>query len=540
MTEYDYIVIGAGSAGAIVASRLAEDPDVSVLLLEAGGTDRTTLVRKPGMISLVQQVKQLKKRFDWGFTTVPQRHLDDRRIPYTRGKVLGGSSSVNGMLYLRGNEENYNEWAARGCEGWSFEDILPFFRKLENHEDGETAYHGAGGPIQVTRHPADQVSPVSNAFVRAASAVCGIPVGDDFNAENQHCASIYQMSASKGVRSGTAEAYVHPSLDRPNFTLEVRALVRRVVIESGRATGVEYEQPAGVTVAHARREVIVSGGAIGSPQILMLSGIGPAEHLREHGVEVKLDLPGVGKNLHDHLFFPITYRAPTSLHRGAAPHFFAGMVKEYLFGNGWFGRTVFEGGAFIKSRDDAPIPDIQIHTLPWGYPTPNQDGPERPDIDTGHCLTVMPTLIYPKSRGELLLTSNRPDQTPHIDPHFLEEPEDLQLLLTAIRKCREICAHAEMAEHLGEELTPGAARASDAELTEEIRLRAMTVYHPVGSCKMGVDEMAVVGPTLKVRGIEGLRVADASIMPHVTGGNTNAPSMMIGERAAALVQQEAN
>ena len=540
MTEYDYIVIGAGSAGAIVASRLAEDPDVSVLLLEAGGTDRTTLVRKPGMISLVQQVKQLKKKFDWGFTTVPQRHLDGRRIPYTRGKVLGGSSSVNGMLYLRGNEANYNEWAARGCEGWSFEDILPFYRKLENHEDGETAYHGAGGPIQVTRHPADQISPVSNAFVRAASAVCGIPVGDDFNAENQHCASIYQMSASKGVRSGTAEAYVHPSLDRPNFTLEVRALVRRVVIENGRATGVEYEQPAGVTVAHAKREVIVSGGAIGSPQILMLSGIGPAEHLREHGVEVKLDLPGVGKNLHDHLFFPITYRAPTSLHRGAAPHFFAGMLKEYLFGNGWFGRTVFEGGAFIKSRDDAAIPDIQIHTLPWGYPTPNQDGPERPDIDTGHCLTVMPTLIYPKSRGELLLTSNRPDQTPHIDPHFLEEPEDLQLLLTAIRKCREICAHAEMAEHLSEELTPGAARASDAELTEEIRLRAMTVYHPVGSCKMGVDQMAVVGPTLKVRGIEGLRVADASIMPQVTGGNTNAPSMMIGERAAALVQLDAN
>jgi choline dehydrogenase-like flavoprotein len=540
MTEYDYIVIGAGSAGAIVASRLAEDPDVSVLLLEAGGTDRTTLVRKPGMISLVQQVKQLKKRFDWGFTTVPQRHLDGRRIPYTRGKVLGGSSSVNGMLYLRGNEANYNEWAARGCEGWSFEDILPFYRKLENHENGETAYHGAGGPIQVTRHPADQISPVSNAFVRAASAVCDIPVGDDFNAENQHCASIYQMSASKGVRSGTAEAYVHPSLDRPNFTLEVRALVRRVVIENGRATGVEYEHPAGVTVAHAKREVIVSGGAIGSPQILMLSGIGPAEHLREHGVEVKLDLPGVGKNLHDHLFFPITYRAPTSLHRGAAPHFFAGMLKEYLFGNGWFGRTVFEGGAFIKSRDDAPIPDIQIHTLPWGYPTPNQDGPERPDIDTGHCLTVMPTLIYPKSRGELLLTSNRPDQTPHIDPHFLEEPEDLQLLLTAIRKCREICAHAEMAEHLSEELTPGAARASDAELTEEIRLRAMTVYHPVGSCKMGVDQMAVVGPTLKVRGIEGLRVADASIMPQVTGGNTNAPSMMIGERAAALIQQDAN
>jgi len=215
MTEYDYIVIGAGSAGAIVASRLAEDPDVSVLLLEAGGTDRTTLVRKPGMISLVQQVKQLKKRFDWGFTTVPQRHLDDRRIPYTRGKVLGGSSSVNGMLYVRGNEENYNEWAARGCEGWSFEDILPFFRKLENHEDGETAYHGAGGPIQVTRHPADQVSPVSNAFVRAASAVCGIPVGDDFlqrgeSALREHLSDVGKQGGAKRHGRG-----VRPPQSRP-------------------------------------------------------------------------------------------------------------------------------------------------------------------------------------------------------------------------------------------------------------------------------------------------------------------------------------
>ncbi len=539
MVEYDYIVIGAGSAGAIVASRLAEDPSATVLLLEAGGTDRTTLVRKPGMISLVQQVKQLKQKFDWGFTTVPQPNLNNRYIPCTRGKVLGGSSSVNGMLYLRGNQENYNAWAASGCEGWSFEDVLPFFKKLENHEEGETEYHGAGGPIQVTRHPVDQISPVSNAFVKAAAAVCDIPIGDDFNADNQNCASIYQMSASNGVRSGTAEAYIQPSLELANFHVEMRALVHRVVVENGRATGVEYEQPDGMTIARAKREVIVSGGAIGSPQILMLSGIGPADHLQEHGIDVELDLPGVGQNLHDHLFFPMTYRSPTSLHRGAAPHFFAGMLKEYLFGNGWFGRTVFEGGAFIKSHAGAAIPDIQVHTLPWGYPSPNQDGPERPYIDPGHCLTVMPTLIYPKSRGELRLTSNRPDQTPHIDPHYLEAPEDLQLMLTAIRKCREICAHPEMAEHLGEELTPGAAQASDAELTEEIRLRAMTVYHPVGSCKMGVDSMAVVDPSLKVRGIEGLRVADASIMPEVTGGNTNAPCMMIGERAAALIQRDA-
>lgn len=538
MAEYDYIVIGAGSAGAIVASRLSENPDVDVLLLEAGGTDRTTLVRKPGMISLVHQVKQLKKKLDWGYTTEPQSHMNGRRLPYTRGRVLGGSSSVNGMLYLRGNHANYDDWADRGCPGWRFEDVLPYFKKLEDHEDGETAYHGAGGPIRISRHPDAQLSPVSRAFLEAASEVCGIPICDDFNAETQHCASIFQMSSAKGVRSSTAEGYVHPSLRRPNFRLQIRALVHRVVIEHGRAVGVEYRVGGTKARARARREVIVCGGAIGSPQILMLSGIGPADHLREHGIEVRVDLPAVGKNLHDHLFVPLTYRSPTSRHRGTARHFFGGMLQEYFLGDGWFGRTVFEAGAFIKSREDAPIPDIQIHTLPWGYPTPNQDGPERPDLDTGRCLTVMPTLIYPKSRGEIRLSSGEPDAAPSIDPHFLEAPEDTQLLVDAIRKCREICVHPAMAGHLEEELTPGADRVSDEALVEEIKLRATTVYHPVGTCKMGVDEAAVVDPALRVHGIEGLRVADASIMPQITGGNTNGPSMMIGERAAALIREE--
>jgi len=537
MTGYDYIVIGSGSAGAIVAARLAEDPNVSVLLLEAGGSDRTTLVRKPGMISLVQQVKQLKEKLDWGFSTAPQANLNNRRITYTRGKVVGGSSSVNGMIYLRGNKENYNSWAAKGCEGWSFEDVLPFYKKLEDHQDGESEYHGAGGPIRVSRHPEDELSPVSGAFMKAVSAVCDVPILDDFNAENQNCASMMQMSCSNGLRSGTGEAYVQPSLSRPNFSLEMRALVHRVLIENGRAIGVEYEQSGNRIVAHANREVIVSGGAIGSPHVLMLSGVGPADHLREHGIEVKIDVPGVGKNLHDHILVPLVFRARTSLHRGTAAHFLGGMIKEYMVGNSWFGRSVFEACAFVKSDPNAPIPDLQLHTLPWGYPDPNQDGPERAYVDPGHCLSVLPTLLYPKSRGEVLLSSADVADAPHIDPAYLKEPEDLQSLLNAVRTCREICSHSEMADHLGEELTPGADRASDEELIEEIRLRAGTVYHPVGTCKMGVDEMAVVDPRLRVRGIEGLRVVDASIMPEITGSNTNAPSMMIGERAAALIQE---
>ena len=537
MPEYDYIVVGSGSAGAIVAARLAEDPNTTVLLVEAGGSDRTTLVRKPGMISLVQQVKQLKEKLDWGFSTVPQENLNERRITYTRGKVVGGSSSVNGMIYLRGNMQNYDDWAARGCEGWSFEEVLPFYKKLEDHEDGETEYHGAGGPIRVSRHPEDQISPVSVAFTKAVSAVCDVPILDDFNAGNQNCASMMHMSCRNGLRSGTGEAYVQPSLSRPNFSLEMRALVQRVVIENGRATGVEYEQSGKRVVARATREVILSGGAIGSPHILMLSGVGPAEHLHKHGIELKLDLPGVGKNLHDHILVPLVFRAPTSLHRGTAAHFLGGMLKEYVVGNNWFGRSVFEACAFVKSRPEAPIPDLQLHTLPWGYPDPNQDGAERAYVDPGHCLSVLPTLLYPKSRGEVLLQSSDASDAPHIDPAYLKEPEDLQFLIDAIRKCREICSHPEMAHHLGEELAPGADRESDAELTEEIKLRAGTVYHPVGTCKMGVDEMAVVDPCLRVHGIEGLRVVDASIMPEITGSNTNAPSMMIGERAAALIQE---
>ena len=536
MAEYDYIVVGSGSAGAIVAARLAEDPDTSVLLLEAGGSDRTTLVRKPGMISLVHQVEQLKKKLDWGFRTVPQKNLDGRQIICPRGKVVGGSSSINGMIYLRGNRQNYDDWAAAGCNGWSFSEVLPFFKKLEDHQDGESEDHGAGGPIPVSRHPDEALSPVSLAFLEAVSDVCEVPILDDFNGPNQNCASLMQMSSSRGVRGGTGEGYVQPSLSRPNFVLEMRAWVQRVRIENGRAVGVEYVQNGKRLLAHAMREVILSAGAIGSPQVLMLSGVGPAEHLREYGIEVALDLPGVGKNLHDHLLVPLIFRSRTSLHRGTAAHFFGGMLKEYLFGNSWFGRTVFEACAFVRSHPEARLPDLQLHSLPWGYPSPNSDGPGRPYVDPGHCFSILPTLLYPKSRGDVRLASADPSDAPLIDPAYLSEPQDLQFFLRSVRLVREICAHPVMGDHLAEELDPGVDRSTDEELAAEIRVRAGTVYHPVGTCKMGVDDAAVVDPELRVRGIDGLRIADASIMPEVTGSNTNAPSMMIGERAAALIQ----
>jgi choline dehydrogenase-like flavoprotein len=534
MSEYDYIVVGAGSAGCIVASRLAEDKDVRVLLLEAGGSDQTRLIRVPGMISIIHTEPKIKKRFDWGFYTVPQAHAANRKMPVVRGKVLGGSSAINGLLFVRGHASNYDDWAAGGASGWSYRDVLPAYKRLEDWEGGANDYRGAGGPIAVTR--VKDVTPATQAYVEALASTLGVPKVEDYNAAEQEGVGLFQMSARGGLRFSASEAYLRRrTTPPPEFRTGVT--VTKVVFDGRRAVGVEVANGTKVETIRAAREVVLSGGVVGSAHLLMLSGIGPADHLKAHGIDVRSNLP-VGDNLHDHLFVPMTFLAPGALHRGTALHFFSGMVAEATFGDTWFSRTVFEGAAFVKSRfAQGPAPDLQIHSLPWSYPSPNQDLPVRPKVDLRPALTVMPTLIYPKSRGTIRLASADPKAAPLIDPNYLGDPDDSRFLLEGMKVVREVMLGEKMKSVVQGELHPGPEFADEAALARELPNRVHTVYHPVGTCPMGTGAGAVVDPQLRVLGVEALRVADASVMPAITGGNTNAPSLMIGERAAEFIRR---
>lgn len=530
MSEYDYVVVGAGSAGCILATRLAQS-GAEVLLLEAGASDRTRFCDIPGMVSVIHTVPEVKKRFDWGFYTVPQKHALDRRIPAVRGRVLGGSSSINGMLFVRGNRANYDDWARDGCPGWSYQDVLPAFKRMEDWEGGNGEYRGKGGPIAVTKRKS--LTPASHAFIEAVMDTFHVPLTDDYNAGEQEGAMVFQQSARDGRRFSSSAATLRKP--DPKLTVRTGVLVERLVMQGSHVRGVSLLVGRERETVHARREVVLCAGVFGSPQLLMLSGIGPAEHLRGLGIDVVADLP-VGDNLHDHMFMPLTFLAPTAQHRGTLPHFLGGMISEAVRGNSWFGSTVFEGGAFVRSKHaEKGVPDLQIHMLPWAYPSPNQDKPVRPVVDLRPAMTVMPTLIYPKSRGTVRLASSDPAAAPLIDPAYLSDPRDLEFLFDGVKMMRELVANARLREVVTAELHPAEAARDDAELRRELPNRATTVYHPVGTCRMGSDERAVVDPLLRVRGIEGLRVADAAIMPNITGGNTNAPAMMIGERCAELM-----
>jgi choline dehydrogenase len=402
---------------------------------------------------------------------------------------------------------------------------------MEDWEDGATALRGAGGPVKVTRQK--DLTPASQAFIEALAATAGTKKIDDYNGESQEGASVFQQNASRGLRYSSSVGYLdHHGL--PNLTVTTRARITRVVISKGRATGVEVVTGQGRGIITASREVILCAGVYGSAQLLMLSGVGPAGHLRQHGIAVAADLP-VGDNLHDHVFVPMTYCMTSARNRGTTPYFVGGIVTEAIRGDTWMGRTVFEAVGFVRSSRATDIPDIQVHALPWSYPFPNQDSPERQKVDKRPALTVMPTLIYPKSRGTLRLASADPSAAPVIDPGYLTEPDDSRVLLDGMELIREVMASKIIAGQVSLELNPGPGFGDRAALARELPNRATSVYHAVGTCRMGADDRAVVDPALRVRGIDGLRVADASIMPSITGGNTNAPAMMIGEHCATLM-----
>jgi choline dehydrogenase-like flavoprotein len=526
----DYVVAGAGSAGCVLARRLAES-GASVILLEAGGSDRTRLVRKPGMIAIFHNVPALKKRLDWGFYTAPQAAALGRRIPQPRGRVLGGSGSINGMVFVRGNQRNYDDWAAAGCKGWSFRDVLPSFKRMEDWEGGASALRGGGGPVKVTRQR--DLTQASQAFIEALAGTAAVSKVDDYNGESQEGVSVMQQNAAGGLRYSSSIGYLD-GRGLPGLTIRTRVHVARVVLEGSRAVGVEVVTANGRETIRAAREVILCAGVFGSPQLLMLSGIGPAAHLRALGIDVVADLP-VGDNLHDHMLVPMTYVMKTARNRGTTPYFAGGMVKEAIVGDTWMGRSVFEVVGFVRSSQAGQLPDIQIHALPWSYPFPNQDSPARHKVDQRPALTIFSTLIYPKSRGTLRLGSADPAAAPVIDPGYLTEPDDAEVLLDGMELIREAMHSKLIAGEVALELSPGPGHAGRAALAKEVPNRATSVYHAVGTCRMGTDERAVVDPELRVRGVDGLRVADASIMPAITGGNTNAPAMMIGEHAAGLI-----
>lgn len=529
--EADYIVVGSGSSGAAIAGRLAQS-GASVIVLEAGKSDEQFLVKKPGMIGPMHAVPEIKKRVDWGYYSTPQKHILDRKMPVPRGKVVGGSSSINGMVYVRGNRANFDSWAAEGNTGWDADTVNDAYRRMEDFEDGADDYRGAGGPIRITRNKSPQEGTLQ--FIQATSDALGVKVLDDYNGESQEGVSRMQQNAADGLRYSASRGYIH-NLDVPTLQLQSEVLVTKVVIESGRATGVEVTDKDGSRrTIRAGKEVILSAGFVGSAQILMLSGIGHAQHLKDHGIQVVADLP-VGDNLHDHMFHALTFHATSSKNRGNAMYFAKGIAKEVLRpGTTFLANSVFESVAFVRTSQATDVPDLQLHLLPWSYVSPNQDEPIRHDVDPRTSLTVLTTLIYPKSRGTLRLASSDPTATPLIDFQYLADNADLEVLGEGSEMVREIMGGAAFGGSVKEEIHPGRELQGSA-LRQAILNRATSVYHGVGTCRMGVDELAVVGPDLKVRGIEGLRVCDASVMPSITGGNTNAPAIMIGERGADLV-----
>ncbi len=519
---YDYVVVGAGSAGCVLADRLSVD-GAEVHVIEAGGPDRSPKIKVPAAFS-----RQFKTRLDWDYSSGPEPGCEGRSLYVPRGKALGGSSSMNAMLYVRGAAVDYDGWRDGGCEGWGWSDVLPYFMRSEDDARGASEVHGAGGPLHVAalRSP----TALTERFIESAARV-GIPRDPDYNDGDPAGASPFRVTQRYGRRWSTADAYLRPASKRANLTIAARSQALGIEISGPRAAGVRYRDRNGhARVAAARREVVLCAGAIGSPQLLMLSGIGPTDELRSLGVDAASEVPGVGRNLQDHPFLVNVYesRIGETLLDGEKP----GALLEFLLRRrGPLTSTVAEAVAFVRSSEGLAAPDLEFHFAPAYFV---DHGFEEHD---SHAYTVGPVLVAPRSRGVLRLRSADPLAKPLILGNHLTEAADVRALLAGARLTREIVAAEPLAGATGAELYPGERVRSDTDLERDLRHRVELLYHPGGPCRMGTDDDAVVDPQLRVRGIDGLRVADASVMPTITRGNTNAPTVMIAERAAALIRE---
>lgn len=531
---YDFVIIGGGSAGSVLAARLSEDPSITVCLLEAGGQGDSIFARVPMAAAAV--VPGHVKSGNWRFETVPQAGLNGRRGYQPRGRGLGGSSLINAMLYVRGHAKDYDEWAALGCEGWSWNDVLPWFRKSEDNIRGADDLHGRGGPLQVCDQ--NWIRPINQAFLKACEQK-GHRQNDDFNGPLQEGAGVYQATQfwngpKRGERCSASAAYLHDVMTRRNLTVITEAHVSRIIVERGRAVGVVYRFGKEERILRAGREVILSAGALQSPQILMLSGIGPADHLASLGIPVLLDRAEVGSNLQDHLDYTMIFRSPDTDMFGlgiTATRDILRATNEWRTERmGHLRSTCAESGAFLKTDPSLDRPDIQLHFL-----VAMVDDHVR-KMHWGHGYSCHVCVLRPHSRGTVRLSSADPSASPLIDPAFLSDPRDVETLRKGARMMAEIMGAPALNKYRGAELYP--AGQSDAELDAAIRARADTIYHPVGTCRMGSDEDAVVDPALRLNGIEGLRVVDASVMPRLIGGNTNAPVIMMAEKIAASIRGE--
>jgi choline dehydrogenase-like flavoprotein len=524
---FDFVVVGAGSAGCLLAARLSEDSSRTVCLLEAGGSGKSLYVNVPGAITLAQRSPDL----NWRFQSAPQANLNGRRISYPRGRGLGGSALINGMVYFRGNPRDYDTWASAGATGWSYREVLPYFTRTEHNENfGPSVFHGRGGPMTIRN--ITRPNRLNRAFFDALESL-GYEAREDLNGADSEGMGLRQVAIRGGTRVTTANALLAPAMKRPNLTVLTNAQATRVVLEGRRAVGVEARTEQGLVTVRARSEVVLSSGALQSPQLLMLSGIGDGEHLASVGIEVRHHLPGVGRNLHDHLASPVhmTMDDPTSygISPRAMPRNLLNIAEYALFRSGPLANNIFESAAFVKSIAGLDRPDIQLVFQPAKRPRPTFPFP------IGHGFAISPVGLYPHSRGRLTLSSNDPFAPPVIDPALLGAPEDLEPLIRGIRLVRKIFAAPAFARYRAQETSPGPSAQSDADLASYIRAEAYTVHHPVSTCRMGNDAMAVVDPQLRVIGIDSLRVADASVFPSIIGGNTNAAVVMIAEKASDLM-----